>query len=202
MDKLAEIAKRLGVEPDALRGLYEEMVQADTGSTYADLVKQLTPDAETPVADTEAVQLAKLNADLAAKWNVTPEVVNARLARLNTVYESLPEGSRSQYESLDGISSLWDVVNTTSPQAPAEPTVRKADAPLTGISPASLLSSAPKTTQFDFDTLVNMPEEDYAKIANSGELLAAFNSGSVRDTRVALTPQAVQTSALTGHNIR
>lgn len=219
MGKLADIAKRLGVTEDALQGLYHELVKTDTGVDYAELAKQLNAEqpANTPVND-EVSQVAQLTATLAQKWNVTEDAANARLEQLNTVYERMSPAQQERYGSLEGIEELWNVVSVTNPtptappqqqtpeqqapQQPAQPVneegVVKKGGALSGISPAMLLNGGKGNTSFSFDDLVNMPEADYARIADSGQLLAAFENGNVRDTAVALRPGAVATSLFTG----
>jgi hypothetical protein len=216
MDKLNDIAKRLGVEPASLRGLFEEMVQAETGMEYADVAAQLTatPASSAQTTD-EAAQVAQLNADLAQRWGVTEDVVSQRLAQLNSVYTALPEAQRAQYESIDGIVSLFNVVSATAPApqaAPVQPAngipeegvVRRgvSDAALKGISPASLLTGSNRTASYAFDDLMTMSDADYAQLANSGQLLEAFNAGRVRDTQQAIRPGAEQTSAVSGQYMR
>jgi hypothetical protein len=214
-DRLSDIAKRLNVPIDSVRALYEEMVQADTGREYAELAAQLNAEPPSAVTDTSA-QVAQLNTQLAQKWGVTEDVVNQRLTQLNDVYTALPEAQRAQYESVDGIAGLWNVVNATStpqPPTPAAPAaqqsntapegmVSKSGGTLSGISPASLLTSNNRSAAFDFDTLVSMPEAEYAQLANSGQLLDAFNQGRVADTKLAVRAGAEQSSAISGQYMR
>jgi hypothetical protein len=203
------IATRLGVDPSALRGLYEEMVQADTGSSYADLSARLNAQPEAPdtSAQSEAEDVAAFNAQLAQAWNVAPDVVNSRLEQLNSVFVTLPKAQQETYASVDGIQALWNVVNASQPAAPQQATSQPAPqatadgvvtkgATLSGISPATLLTNNSRAAQFDFDTLVDMPEDEYARIASNGTLLAAFNAGRVKDTELALVPEHAQRSAV------
>jgi hypothetical protein len=204
-----QIATRLGVDPSALRGLYEEMVEADTGSSYADLSARLSAQAEAPdtSARSEEEEVAAFNAQLAQAWNVEPDVVNSRLEQLNNVFVTLPKAQQETYASVDGIQALWNVVNASQPAAPqqaapqsaAQPTadgVVTKGATLSGISPATLLTNNSRAAQFEFDALVDMPEAEYAKIASNGTLLAAFNAGRVKDTELALFPEHAQRPAI------
>jgi hypothetical protein len=204
-----QIATRLGVDPSALRGLYEEMVEADTGSSYADLSTRLSAQAEAPdtSARSEEEEVAAFNAQLAQAWNVEPDVVNSRLEQLNNVFVTLPKAQQETYASVDGIQALWNVVNASQPAAPqqaapqsaAQPTadgVVTKGATLSGISPATLLTNNSRAAQFEFDALVDMPEAEYAKIASNGTLLAAFNAGRVKDTELALFPEHAQRPAI------
>lgn len=217
---LADIAKRLNVDEAAVRQLYEEMVAADTGMSYADVAAKLSTvlqDAPPAAADTEEAEVANFVNQLATAWGVDVNAANQRLTQLNTVYEGLPEAQRDTYASLDGIKQLWDLYSVMSPQAKqsaaggnAAPdaanvgldgvVVKNATAPI-GITPASLLTKRQQGTSFDFDNLLTMPDEEYARIASDGSLLAAFNAGRVRDTQGALLPESVQRSAVTGNFI-
>lgn len=217
---LADIAKRLKVDENAVRQLYEEMVAADTGMSYADVAAKLSTvlqDNTSESTATEEAEVAGFVSQLAQSWGVDVNTANQRLTQLNTVYEGLPEGQRETYASLDGIQQLWNLYSVMSPQSKQtvadsnvapdaanvglEGTVVKNATSPTGITPASLLTKRQQGTSFEFDNLLTMSDEEYAKIASDGTLLAAFNAGRVRDTQGALLPESVQRSAVTGNFI-
>lgn len=220
MGKLADKAKQLGVSEDALTALYHDLVQLDTGVDYATLAERLNSDTATEPeqqVSAEEAQVAALTSKLAQQWNVTPDVVNTRLEQMNAVFEKMPEATRAQYSSLEGIQNLWNVVSAVQPQEPQQVPqqvpqqqqtfaqdgeVRKSTEPVKGISPANLLSGLANRTSYSFDQLVDMPEAEYAALANSGKLLAAFNNGQVADTALALRPVVEQQSIMSGNIAR
>jgi hypothetical protein len=215
MGQLSEIAKRLGVPEEQLQTLYHEMVQADTGRSYADLSAQLsaTPTTDAPQVTTEAQAEAQLVANLAGKWGVDVNTATERIERLNTVYETLPEDAQARYGTLDGIVDLWTVVSAASPQsaqtpppaqpAPAAPAVdlvsaqRNAPPTMQGTSPINLLNGngrGPKT--FSLEQLMDMPQDEYARINNDGSLFAAVTSGNVIDDVPVQRPEIAPRSVL------
>lgn len=216
MGQLSEIAKRLGVAEEQLQTLYHEMVQADTGRSYAELSAQLsaTPATDAPQANTDAQAEAQLIANLAGKWGVDVNTATTRIEQLNTVYETLPAAAQERYGTIDGIVDLWTVVSAASPQsaqtpAPAQPAQEtpavdlvsaQRNAPpatMQGTSPVNLLNGngrGPKT--FSLEQLMTMPQDEYARINNDGSLLAAVNAGHVVDDVPVQRPNTAPRSVL------